>query len=293
MVKLSPQHSKMVATLILSCLILAALALTGFTVTTVDSRIESHLPPNQGPGDVIQNGGFEQRDTANSNNGVALNWQPYSNGQAHFGWYDETWPEAIRTGKHAQLMEIFEVEANVLDRVIAIYQTANVAPNTTYNLTLHAIMRSQAPAQDRNKNEVEMHWGIDFSGQGNYDNVQTWHLMPLTEQFRLGSTGEYPEDKPLFYETITGTVQTGNSNRLSLFIRGLKKFSTGTEVNFDVDDVSLVGVAAAPPPVQTQLVPTTGAITPGTVSTSAVIIGSLVLIALGTAAVRSLLSRKE
>ncbi len=294
MVKLSPQHSKIAATLILSCFLLAALVLTGFTVATVDSRIEAQLPPNQGGGtDVIQNGSFEQRDTTNSNNGVALHWQPYSNGQAHFGWYDETWAEALRTGQHAQLMEIFEVEANVLDRIIAIYQTVNVAPNTTYNLTLHAIMRSQAHPDARNKSEVEMHWGVDFSGQGSYQNVQTWHLMPLTEQFRQGSNGDFPDDKPLFYETITGTVQTGSSNRISLFIRGLKKFPTGTEVNFDVDDVSLVGVAAAPPPAQTELVPTTGAIAPRHISAGAAIIGGLILIALGAGAARSLLSRKE
>lgn len=294
MVKLSPRYNKIVTTLVLSCFILAAFVLTGFTVATVDSRIESKLPPNQGGGtDVIQNGGFELRDSTNSNNGVALNWQPYSNGQAHFGWYDETWAEAVRTGQHAQLMEIFEVEANVLDRVIAIYQTTDVAPNTTYNLTLNAIMRSQAPPNGRNNSEFEMHWGVDFTGQGSYENVQTWHLMNLTEQYRLGSTGEYPDDKRLFYETITGTVQTGSSNRISLFIRGLKKFSTGTEVNFDVDDVSLVGVAAAPAPVQTQLVPTTGVIAPRPISTGAAIIGGLILIALGTNAVRSLLNRKE
>ena len=294
MSKLSPRHNKLVGTLILSCFILAAFVLTGFTVATVDTRIETQLPPNQGSGtDVIQNGSFEQRDNANSNNGLALNWQPYSNGQAHFGWYDETWAEAIRTGQHAQLMEIFEVEANVLDRVIAIYQSADVAPNTTYNLTIRAMMRSQAPPDARNNSEFEMHWGVDFTGQGSYQNVQTWNLMNLTEQFREGSNGTFPDDKPLFYETITGTVQTGNSNRISLFIRGLKKFPTGTEVNFDVDDVSLVGVAAASQPVETQLVPTTGAITPRTISTGAAIIGGLILIVLGTGAVRSLLSRKD
>lgn len=296
MMQLSPQTSKVVATFILTFLLFSAFALTGFTIPTADPSLNGLLLPNQQQsctGDVIMNGGFETRDPAD--NGIALNWGRYSNGQAWFGWYDETWAEAVRTGQHAQLMEIFQVEANILDRVMAISQTTTVAPNTTYNLTLGAIMRSQAPAQDRNNNEFEMHWGVDFSGQGNYQNVQSWNLMDLTEQFRLGSTGEYPDDKPLFYETITGTVQTGNSDRITLFIRGLKKFPTGTEVNFDVDDVSLCPVAAVAvaPAQQQQLVPTTGAIVTRNISTGAAIIGGLILIALGTVAVRSLLSRKD
>ena len=150
-------------------------------------------------------------------------------------------------------MEIFQVEPNVLDRVIAIHQTVNVVPNVAYSLTINAILRSQTQAADRNKNEFEMHWGVDYAGEGNYENVEVWNRMLLTEQFRLGSTGEYPEDIPLFYETITGTIRTTNTNQITLFIRGLKKFPTGTEVNFDVDDVSLV-VRLGPSP----LVPPTG-----------------------------------
>lgn len=307
--KLSPQRNKVLVTLLLTFLILSAFLISGFTVATFDKTIDRELPPNQGGGvNVIKNPGFEERD-ANSNNGVALNWEPYSNGQAWFGWYDETWVEAVRTGKRAQLMEIFQVEANILDRVIAIHQTVDVTPNSSYSLTINAILRSQAQPDARNQNEVEMHWGIDFAGEGNYDNVETWNLMPLTEQFRPGSTGQYPDDKPLFYQTITGTVQTGSSNRITLFIRGLKKFPTGTEVNFDVDDVSLVGVAAsgatqqlvpttgqANPSVSNQPVlnmPTSGAILPKNVSGGALAISGLVLIALGVGAAASVLSRKE
>lgn len=301
------QRNRILATALLTFLILSAFLISGFTVATFDKTIERELPPNQSGGvNVIKNPSFEERDP-NGNNGVALNWLPYSNGQAHSAWYDETWVEAVRTGKHAQLMEIFEVEANVLDRVIAIHQTVDVNPNSTYNLTLNAIMRTQTQEQDRNKNEVEMHWGIDFSGQGNYDNVQTWNLMPLTEQFRLGSTGEYPEDKPLFYQTITGTVQTGSNNRITLFIRGLKKFPTGSEVNFDVDDVSLVGAGAAPQPLvpatgqvnpavpnqQSSNLPTSGTILPRNVSGGALAVSGLVLIALGASAIMGVFKRKD
>ncbi len=299
MMKLTPQKSKLVSTLIITLFILSAFVISGFTVAGFDQTSSPARIPHQGDGlvDVIRNGGFEDRDT-NSNNGAALEWEPYSNGQAWFGWYNETWLEAVRTGKHAQLMEIFQVEANVLERVIATHQTVNVPANSTCNLTLYAIMRSQTLAHDRNKNEFEMHWGIDYTGEGNYENVEKWNLMPLKEQFRLGSTGEYPEDIPLTYETITGTVQTGSSSSLTLFIRGLKKFPTGTEVNFDVDDVSLMcPQAAAPqpaaaPPAGQELVPATGFITPRNVSGGSLAVGSLILVALGLGAVISLLKRK-
>jgi hypothetical protein len=181
-----------------------------------------------------------------------------------------------------------------------VYQTVDVNPGSQYDLTVWAIMRTQAPEIDRNKNEVEMHWGVDYTGEGNYDNVTEWNFMPLTEQYRLGSSGEYPEDVPLFYEMITGTVQTGESNQITLFIRGLKKFPTGTEVNFDVDDVTLFGAAGAPVPTATPTLepgstpemPTSGAINTGNTSVGAALLGGLVLIVLGSTAAFSLFRKK-
>ncbi len=235
------------------------------------------------PVNVIVNGDFELPWEDNS--GVAPHWSPYTNGHAHVGWYEETWPEAVHSGERAQLMEIFEVDPGQQSRVIAIYQTVDVAPNSTYDLKFYAIMRSMVQPGDRNKGEFEMHWGVDYSGQGDYENVQTWHLIPLEEQNRLGSTGEYPDDKPLFYEEVTGTIDTGNSSRITLFIRGLKKFATPPEVNFDVDDVTLVG----PPPGSSgdmveAAMPDTGAVFLGRVSTGTAVMGGIVLVVIGLAA---------
>jgi hypothetical protein len=109
----------------------------------------------------------------------------------------------------------------------------------------------------------------------------------------------------LFYQTSTGTVQTGGSNRITLFIRGLKKFPTGAEVNFDVDDVSLVGGVVQPLPTtgqvinpsvpdqQTSNLPTSGAILPQSVSGGTLAVSGLVLMALGVSAMASLFKRKE
>ena len=246
MIKPSSKTSKFLVTIILALLILLVFGLSGFTISTITPKGDAYLAlPELGeetPSErinVIKNSGFEERQEANIDLPTA--WETFTNGRATFGFYDETWPEAILNGEHAQLMEISIVEANVLDRVIAVHQTVQVNPTSQYDLTIYAIMRSQAPLGDRNKSEFEMHWGIDYFGEGNYDNVKEWHFMPLKEQFRLGSAGEFPDDVPLTYEIITGTVFTTNTNKITLFIRGLKKFPTGTEVNFDLDDVTLVG----------------------------------------------------
>ena len=133
--------------------------------------------------------------------------------------------------------------------------------------------------------------------------------MPLKEQFRLGSAGEFPDVVPLTYEIITGTVFTTNTNKITLFIRGLKKFPTGTEVNFDLDDVTLVGPppgaaaqptatatsetpAVTPTPEQNNL-PTSGATLPQNVSAGALILGGMLLIVLGTSAAVALLYKRE
>jgi hypothetical protein len=313
MIKPSSKTSKFVVTIILTLLILFAFGLSAFSISTITPKGDVYLAiPELGeetPSErinVIKNGGFEERQEANID--LPTVWETYTNGRAFFGFYDETWSEAVLNGEHAQLMEISIVEANVLERVIAVHQTVQVNPASQYDLTVYAIMRSQAPPEDRNKSEFEMHWGVDYFGEGNYDNVEEWHYMPLKEQFRLGSSGEFPDDVPLTYEVITGTVFTTNTNKITLFIRGLKKFPTGTEVNFDLDDVSLVGPppgaaqptatatsetpAVTPTPEQSNL-PTSGATLPHNVSAGALVLGGMLLIVLGTSAAAALLYKRE
>ncbi len=323
MIRPGSKISDRLTTLVVILLVASALATTAFSgmTTSAEPSLDRQLPmeidrspgivPSSGGGDaggtgsavgaatagnVISNGGFEERGPS----GVATNWQPFANGRAQVGWYDETWPEAVKSGDHAQLMEIFQVDGDVRDRVIAIYQTVDVARNGEYNLTLQALMRSDAPQDLRNKDEYEMSWGVDFSGSGNYDNVEKWVQMPLTEQLRIGSNGDFPDDQSLFYETVTGTVRTGNSNRISLFIRGVKKFPTGTEVNFDVDDVSLVGpsqttviIKPSDDTRQDSNLPVSGTTLPKNVSVGALFLGALVLIVLGAGATANLLRKQE
>lgn len=249
--------------------------------------------------DVIRNGSFEQR--RDPSNGVAEEWERYSNGQAEFGWYDEQWPEAVRMGEYSQLLEIDDVYTDATDRVIAIYQTVDVATNADYELTLHAIMRTDARMEDRNKFEYEMQWGVDPFGEGNIENVQQWVVMPLTEQLRIGSNGDFPDNEPLMFEVVTGTIRTGADNsRITLFIRGIKKFATNAEVDFNVDDVSLVGPAPgstisnipqAAPPDEDSPLPITGLTTEARTSIPTLLFGGLVLLMLGGVATGKMLNR--
>jgi hypothetical protein len=137
-----------------------------------------------------------------------------------------------------------------------------------YSLTMFAMMRTDAPIELRNKGQYSMDWGIDYSGQGKYHLVQQWTPMSLTEQLRIGSnTVSVDEPGRLFFELITGTVHTAASSKITLFIRGVKHEPTGTEVNFNIDDVSLLGPYPPPPtptatPTASPTFPPTPTLTP-------------------------------
>ena len=276
-------------------------------------------------GDVIRNGGFELVDPeAAPGTAIALEWDRFSNGRAHFGWYDDLWREVVHSGDHAQLMEIKEVYGDFRDRVMAVHQTVDVVPNSDYHLTMYVILRSESQPDFRNRNDFEMSWGVDLSGGANYDNVDDWNIMTLTEQFRLGSTGPDDDNDLLFYEMITGTIRSDDNARLTLFIRGLKRWPLNTEVLFNVDDVSLVGPkpgAAAPvaddpaaesepaestestpaesststeSPSSTEgALPQSGGVLNGNIPVGSVVLGGVVLILLGTSATASLLLRRR
>jgi hypothetical protein len=270
MARPSSKTSRVLITFALACLILSAFVISGFTIFDSSNRPVSRLESLQALTNVIRNGDFEQNPTSS----IATFWQPYHNGQAHFSWYDEMWAEAVHSGQHSQLMEIFLVENYAPDRVMAIYQTVDVVPNLVYNLTIHALMRTDAPIELRNKGQYAMDWGIDYSGQGKYHLVQQWVPMTMTEQLRIGSnTVSSDEPKRLFFQLITGTIYTANSNKITLFIRGVKVEPTGTEVNFNVDDVSLIGPYPLPPtptptPLPTATFPPLPTLTPTPTSTS-------------------------
>jgi hypothetical protein len=294
-----PLHNlgKVLATVVIALVMLLALALSGFTMTRLDDQASSPLLPDRMPArqltNVIRNGDFEQNPRAD----VATYWEPFDNGSAHFSWYLEQWPEAVHSGRSAQLMEIHEVYGYKPGRIMGIYQTVDVVPNSIYNLTIHALMRSDAPESDRNKGDYAMRWGVDYGGSDKYFRVENWITMPLTEQLRLGSAGQAGEAQHLFYERITGQIFTGDSRRITLFITGEKVTFSGTEVNFNIDDVSLIGPYPVAPPPGAELNGATQEVIPASlprdISIGVVGLGGLVVVVIGLAATANLLTRRK
>lgn len=321
------QRNKLVVMMVLTIFILLAFITSGFTVTNLNNRPALMSPLQDGPyrlTNAIKNGDFEQfsnQDLPGSQ--VALHWYPYDNGGAHIGWYNEQWAEAVHAGEHSQLMEIYRVETFQPDRVMAIYQTVDVVPNMNYQLTIHALMRSDAPEPDRNQGEYAMHWGIDYQGRGKYHFVTDWIEMPLIEQKRVGSNGPSDDNTHLIYQRITGTIAT-QGPKLTLFIRGMKIKPTGTELNFNIDDVSLIGPFLIPTPTFTPMptstrlptntptpthtptpagtpgmpitgatLPDAGVVLPRHLSVGALVFGGLVMILLGATAANGLLHHRK
>ncbi|MBN1994798.1 MAG: hypothetical protein JW953_19025 [Anaerolineae bacterium] len=322
--------NKSIAAVVLASFVLAAFIISGFTAANFNNQTDPAPLPQGGPEtyrltNAIKNGDFEDRYTGNNvqGNAVAAYWYPYNNGGAHFGWYDEEWAEAVHSGKHAQLMEIAQVDTYLPERIIAIYQTVEVVPNMNYVLTIHALMRSDAPEADRNQDEYTMSWGLDYQGRGKYYFVQNWTAMAVDEQLRVGSGGPASDANHLYYQRFVYTIFTGNATKLTLFIRGMKLEPTGTELNFNLDDISMVGPYVPPtatptpsltptrrklptltptptgtPPSdmpitgQSQL-PDAGATLPQNISGGAVAFGTLVLLVLGFAAANHLLQHRQ
>ncbi len=202
-------------------------------------KAESSIPL----ANVIRNGDFELWSNGNE---VATYWQPFSNGNAHFGWYNELWREAIHSGSHAQEMEIEREDWGVNYRVIAINQTVDVRPNFTYTLTIHVMMRSNTAFDQRNRGDYAMDWGISYAGPSDYNAVELngtgWFNINLPEQARLGSLSPTALDaKLLTYSQVRAFIYTGSQKKITLFIRGVKKDASEGEANFNVDDVSLIG----------------------------------------------------
>jgi len=218
---------------------------------------------------VIRNGGFEEPGPEDI--GVAQYWERFDNSNAHYGWYDEQWLEAVYSGEHSQLLEIYQVYGDFRDRVIAIQQTVEVAPHSNYVLTFHALMRSNAFPGDRNKGDYHLDWGVDYSGQANYEFIEQkkgWVMVDkLPEQPYLGSTNPETSDAEyLTFQRVRATIYSGESRHLTLFIRGVKKFPSNVEVNFNLDEVSLVG--PSPNAIQVAAVVSSPAAPPVTTTTA-------------------------
>ncbi len=186
-----------------------------------------------GLGERLANANFEE---GFGPDGVALGWKRFDNGgRASYGWYDETWSKAILEGKHAQLIEInsFKWMPTDPDRYAGIYQTVSVVPGATYQLSINALMRSTEADKILSGYGYRVQYGIDYTGGQNWQSVATW--------IDIGLNDEWPRTNPGTYFSYAGNI-TATGNRLTVFIRGWKKWAQpNREFDLDIDAVSLKG----------------------------------------------------
>lgn len=185
---------------------------------------------------LLVNGSFE--DGFVEGQGVAVGWGRFQNGNVDAGWYDDTWEKVVCDGEHAQLLELRDAKEN--DRYVGIFQTVNVIPNAQYVLTLRGLVRSDSGSPENSDYGFRMQYGIDYTGGVDWQssNIQ-WIELMWDEQPRQDPTGE----NQYRYETHTATIKA-TGNKLTLFIRGWKKWADAVEGNYDLDCLSLVGPQA-------------------------------------------------
>jgi hypothetical protein len=167
---------------------------------------------------------------------VGNGWVPFNNdGQATYGYYDDTWPAVLWDGSHSQLIEIDTRgrAASDNDRYSGIYEHVTaLTPGKTYHLTIHGKLRSTEPGNSNTNWGYVVQVGIDYSGGTNpWSWAIAWVVLPWENEPYLtpGPMDVYNAD----------IVPSGTS--LTLFIRAWKKWPTaGQQMDVNIDGVTLI-----------------------------------------------------
>jgi len=214
-----------------------AIALGTFATTTAAT-----------PGERLSNGSFEEGFGAN---GVALNWVGFHNGgNAYFHFQDDTSPAFNYDGKHSQLIQISTVNYYVVEpeRYAGMYQTVAVVAGAPYTLTMHGMLRTLPNEPDMNNWSYVVQWAIDPNGGTDWGKVN-WQTVPWKDTY------DWQRPGPLSHFTTTFIAP---SNKITLFIRVLKKFPTyGRDLYVNIDGVSLVGQTPSDGIPKVELIPPT------------------------------------
>jgi hypothetical protein len=185
--------------------------------------------------DMIVNGGFE--GGFQEEFGVGYGWGGFSNGNAVVGWGYDDWGPVVSDGDYAQRLEISEVLDQ--DRIIGIYQTVSVVPGEQYKLSLTGLVRSGEGSVDVSDYGYRIQYAIDYDGQTAWELLEgdAWQELPWDEQ-PLATEGQAAYQMDTYNTTVTA-----QSERMTLFVRGWKKWlDNGTGV-FNLDEISLIGPA--------------------------------------------------
>ncbi|MGB8646011.1 MAG: hypothetical protein WCF84_12295 [Anaerolineae bacterium] len=188
------------------------------------------------PVEFLRNGNFEQGFGAD---GLANEWHTFNNSgaQVQYATRDETWPQAVLEGNHAQSLVLSTVGASGApgDRITGLCQDVRgLAPGTDYTLALNGLIRLTEGAKRPDNWSYMVQWGslpgADVNCAG-WASVTEWHTIPWNTLYYKGSPGPY--------SSYTSTL-TAPANQTTLYLRLWKKWPTdGLEVNLTLDALSL------------------------------------------------------
>jgi hypothetical protein len=184
---------------------------------------------------LVVNGNFEQ---GFQERGVAYGWGGFSNGQAGVGWNADTWAKVVPAGQtSAQMIEI--KDALEQNRYAGIYQTVSVVPGQQYKLTLKGLIRSAEGSIEASDYGYRLQYGINHNDSTAWELIgdQDWQELPWNEQPLFD-----PSDGAYRFDTFEATI-TARSDKLTLFIRGWKKWINSGSGIYDLQEISLVGPA--------------------------------------------------
>ena len=190
------------------------------------------MPVQGADPNLIKNGGFEEGFAG----GVGLGWASFNNGgNCSYGFRSEGWEPVLWDGRASQLI-VIKSGGGDPDRYAGIYQTVAVVPGTTYELTIHGMVRSSEGSVAASGYGYRVEWAIDHNGGTDWQSLGpgAWHELDWYE---------WPLDSSGYLETFTTDVQA-TSSKLTLFLRAWKKWAEpGTEGSYNLDGISLVGTA--------------------------------------------------
>jgi hypothetical protein len=186
---------------------------------------------------LIVNGSFEggfQQDF-----GIGYGWGGFSNGNAVVGWNFDSWAPVVPAGEYSQSIEIKDALSH--DRYAGVYQTISVTPGAQYKLTIKGLIRSDEGDIALSDYGYRLQYAVDYKGDTAWEllPMSAWQELPWDEQ-SLGN----PESQTYKFNTFETTI-TAQSDKLTLFIRGWKKWINNGTGLFNLDEISFVGPAPA------------------------------------------------
>ena len=186
---------------------------------------------------VIVNGGFE--GGFQEEYGIGYGWGGFSNGNAVVGWTFDDWSPVVPEGSYSQQIQI--KDALDQNRYAGIYQTVSVVPGEQYKLSVTGLIRSEEGSVTLSDYGYRLQYAVDYKGGHSWEllGADAWREFPWDEQpLEEASNQDYQ------FNTFETTI-TAESDQLTIFIRGWKKWiNNGTGI-FNLDSISFVGPAPA------------------------------------------------